>query len=303
MNELQVNVNQTPGYIEWNFDELKAELAEQMEKYTKMVYTDETIKEAKADVASLRKLSKAVNSRKIEIKNKCLEPYAVIEAQAKELLALIDNPIRMIDSKVKEYQERQKQIRRDMILEYMKETFSALPDEVAAKLRFKIYDARWENTTCSQKTYKDAIDIAFERTKNELGLLKNVEPEFYDEVYQVYMKELEFTQAIERANYLQKKREEILERERRRQEQERIRREQEEARKEVETIEMPAVDVRTTPAIVKPAEQEVFVGPEVVVKNSNIIRYPSIVFKGTPEQFDKVVGYIKFIGADFEVIL
>lgn len=319
MNELQVTVNQTPGVIEWNFEELKEELAAQMQMYTHIVYTDENIKNAKADVASLRKLSKAVNARKIEIKNKCLEPYAVIESQAKELMALIDKPIAMIDSKVKEYQERQRQIRKDQIIGCMKEMFAPLPEEVATKLRFKVYDTRWENATTSQKTFKEAIAIAYEKTKNELGLLKEIDADFYDEVYGVYLKELDFTEAIKRSTYLQKKREEILERERQRQlmeakraEEEKIRQEREQAlilaqeelkRRGSEIIDM--LHPVEAHAASEPADalMEKAVAPEVVVKNANVVRYPSIVFKGTPEQFDKVIGYMKWMNADFEVIL
>ena len=68
MKELQVVAQQTPGTIDWNFEELKERLSEEMKRYEKIVYTDENIKEAKSDIAGLRKLQKEVNDRKIEIK-------------------------------------------------------------------------------------------------------------------------------------------------------------------------------------------------------------------------------------------
>lgn len=71
MNELQVNVTQKPGAVQWNFEELVNALQAQMQQYEAMVYTEDTVKDAKADVAALRKLRSEVESRRKEIRNKC----------------------------------------------------------------------------------------------------------------------------------------------------------------------------------------------------------------------------------------
>ena len=119
MNELQVVVNTTPATLRWNFEELKLALATEMEHYKGLVYNDDNIKVAKADVAELRKLRKQVEDRRKEIKELCMEPYRVIEDQARELTKLIDDPIEMINGQVKEYEARQLQSRKDEILSYM----------------------------------------------------------------------------------------------------------------------------------------------------------------------------------------
>lgn len=49
MNELQVNVTQKPGAVQWNFEELVNALQAQMQQYEAMVYTEDTVKDAKAD--------------------------------------------------------------------------------------------------------------------------------------------------------------------------------------------------------------------------------------------------------------
>ena len=64
MNELQVNVTQKPGAVQWNFEELVNALQAQMQQYEAMVYTEDTVKDAKADVAALRKLRSEVESRR-----------------------------------------------------------------------------------------------------------------------------------------------------------------------------------------------------------------------------------------------
>ena len=64
--ELKVNEVQIPDAISFNYDELKQELAEKVSMYETMVYTEEQIKEAKADKASLNKLKKALNDERIK---------------------------------------------------------------------------------------------------------------------------------------------------------------------------------------------------------------------------------------------
>ena len=57
----EVVVNQVPGTITWNFEELKQNVSVKLSIYRKMQYSDDNIADAKKDLASLRKLSKAVN--------------------------------------------------------------------------------------------------------------------------------------------------------------------------------------------------------------------------------------------------
>ena len=49
--------------IRWNNEELKAEIAEKMQEYKSLAFTEETIKEAKADRAKLNKLRTALKMR------------------------------------------------------------------------------------------------------------------------------------------------------------------------------------------------------------------------------------------------
>ena len=54
-----------------------------------------------------------MDARRIEIKKKCLEPYDVIEEQARELKALIGEPIRLISEKVDDYEDRRKAAKKE----------------------------------------------------------------------------------------------------------------------------------------------------------------------------------------------
>lgn len=121
MNEISVNVKQEPGKITWNFEEIKTNLEAALAEYTGMVYDDDSIKSAKTDVATLRALAKTIEDRRKEVKEKCLEPYGVIEKQAKELVALMIKPIAAINTQVQDYEKRRKEKARAEIDAYWKQ--------------------------------------------------------------------------------------------------------------------------------------------------------------------------------------
>ena len=101
MNELKFNVVQSIGEITANFDEFKNQVSQELEKYKSKEFTEDTKKDAKKDLAELRKKKAAVNERRIEVKKEYMKPYDEFEAKVKELITLIDEPITLIDYKVK----------------------------------------------------------------------------------------------------------------------------------------------------------------------------------------------------------
>lgn len=328
MKELQMNVQQTPGVIRWNFEELKAQLQEEMSTYETTVYTEENIMEAKSDLAMLRKFRKSVEDRRKEIKNKCLEPYALVESQAKELTSLIDKPIALISEKVTEYDEKQREERKKRILEYMNEKFSRLPNAISYRLKFKCYDQKWENASTAVKDWKTAIDAAAESCMADITKLnESVDAEFLPDAMKIYGKNLEIAEAERAFNqYLQHK-VQILEAEQRKKEEEqrrqraeqerairqaeeraraeeaaRIRREQEAARMaQTEQKQAQAEELTEEPkkAIYAPIPNQ---HNSVCEQFESEIPYAILRIQGTHEQIVKVKGYARYCGASVEVL-
>lgn len=96
-----------PKTIDFNFEELKGQLAESLALYTGLVVTEDGIKGAKEDRAKLNKLREALENKRKEVKRECMTPYTDFEAKVKELVGLIDQPIAAIDAQLKEYEEKQ----------------------------------------------------------------------------------------------------------------------------------------------------------------------------------------------------
>lgn len=318
MNELLVTVKQEVGTIQWNFQELKSALEVEMERYSGMVYTDDTIGDAKSDRATLNKLKESVEERRKDIKKKCLEPYSVIESQAKELIELIEKPIGTIDQKVKEYEKRRKEAARTVIISYWNLKADVLPEDIRDKARAKIYDSRWENASATKKSWTEGIEKGIQSILDEIESIRSFKSEFEEDALAVYKVSLSLSDAIKKMNELNAQKERILEQERKRQEAEQRRKEEQEkkrleAEKEKEAAPHSCADTggiapatpyyqEPTPSRPAPkrepyAEQNREAKPEAPADNAQGGK--TIRITGTPEQVDKILNYIKFIGADY----
>ena len=68
MDELQIKVSQQIGKIDVNFEEIEANLKEVLAGYQGIIVTEDTIKQAKADIAELRKKRTSIDDEKKRIK-------------------------------------------------------------------------------------------------------------------------------------------------------------------------------------------------------------------------------------------
>lgn len=140
--------------VEWNFTELKRWLEDGLTAYKGRVYDETQIKEAKKDVANLRKLSAAIDSKRKEIKATYLEPYAAFECQVKELTGMISAQVDEISDQIKKYDEAKKAQK----LEEIKAAYEKIMGHLAPLVPFKmLYDKRWLNATMSMTAIHTAL--------------------------------------------------------------------------------------------------------------------------------------------------
>lgn len=192
--ELIVKEANFPKVIEFNFDEIKQEVAEKVERYANVIYTEDQIKDAKADRAKLRKFVDALETKRKEIKKQCLAPYEAFEKQMKEIVAVVNEPIAMIDKQVKEYEETQKAEKRDAIEAYW---ISLSEDaKIPEGIRFdQIFNEKWLNASTSMKSVCAEIDARLEQIEKDLATLAEM-PEFAFEATEVYKHTLDLNHAI-----------------------------------------------------------------------------------------------------------
>ena len=227
--------------IEWNYDELKAELVKKLEYYKGLVYTEEQIKEAKADRAKLNALSTALESKRKEIKKKCLQPYEQFEAQIKDLLAVIKEPVAFIDSQIKGYEEEKKQKK----LEEVKALFEKLKHAAGEELEFinfeQIFEDKFLNASLSLKMVETVISNKFNSIKCNLKTIADLK-EYSFEATEVYKETLNLNEALEKAKYM------VDIAEKKKAEEERKEQEEKEEVKEItpdmQDVKEPATDVK-----------------------------------------------------------
>ena len=179
--------------ISWNYDEIKNEVAAKMRYYNTLVYTDEQVKEAKADRATLNKFVQALESKRKEIKKQCLAPYETFEKQMKEITALVNQPIAMIDSQVKAFEEAKKAEK----LEAIKEYWNTL--EKPEWLEFdRIFISGWLNASTPMSRCKTDMLMIINTVKDSIQTLEKL-PEFSFEAIEVYKQTLDINTAISEA--------------------------------------------------------------------------------------------------------
>ena len=261
MQEINLLVEQKDGSIETNFEEIKVALAAGLEEYKGMVFTAESQPEAKRTVASLRKLKKAMNDRRIEIKKTFMAPYTNFEAQVKELDKLIDEPIDFISGQIEEFERRRVEAKKAMICEI----YTGIMAEHGTVMEYlpldRIYDSRWENSTTTQKAITEAITAHVEHVEKDLDTIRAMESEFEDKGLAKYKATLELSDAIATMNQYQKQKEEIL----RRQAEGEQRKAEEEARRAAEEEQRKAALVHEEPVVPE-------VVPDVALEEEKAVR-------------------------------
>lgn len=286
MEELKLQITQTPGNIECNFDELKETLADHLKIYEEMPVSLENKAERKKDLAMLRKVKKAVSDRRSEVKRQWLEPYNVFDTQVRELLGLIDRPVAVIDDQIKELESRERMKK----LEEIKSLFGDMAADYTDWLTLEmIFDEKWLNATTSMKKVKEELTGKILEIGNALIMLNMSVSEVKLEAIERYKSDLNLQSAMMYINQYEAQRARILEAERER-EMERARQEaraqvareqqvKEEARKEVmDNITQPITDE--------------------VVKNANVTAMYTI--SATDEQIVELEMAMDSLGITYE---
>lgn len=191
--ELRVNEVAIPEKIDFNYDELKAELTSKVSFYETLVYTDDQIKDAKADKANLNKLKRALNDERIRREKEYMQPFNVFKAQINEIIGIIDKPIAVIDEQVKAYDEKRKAEKQKAI----EDLFSQIGFQNFVTLE-KIWDPKWLNASVSMKSIEDQMKSRMYEIGNGVLTLSQL-PEFGFEATEVFKETLDINKAISEA--------------------------------------------------------------------------------------------------------
>ncbi len=181
-------------HIDWNKEDIKKRVLEITDGYSNVVYTDDTMKQAKEDRADLNRLRKAIDDRRKMVKKKCMEPYEKFEKEVKEVLALIDEPVTMIDRQVKVYEAQKKAEKKQELINFFEENAT----EIANIFSFEdAFEEQYLNAGCTLKKAKESILQKVEEVKRDLKTIdETCEEKYKVNVLDVYTRGFNISKAL-----------------------------------------------------------------------------------------------------------
>ena len=275
--QIRTDLEVIPKTIEFNFAEIKKELAGNLEKYQNMVVTEDAIKDAKAYRAKLNKLKEAIEKKRKEIKAECLAPYTAFEKQVKEIVSMIEAPMLAIDGQIKEFEAARKTEKMEEIGAYYKANAADIIDLVSFE---RIFDPKWLNATASMKSIEEEIDKTVTRISGDITIIKSMALECESAVLSRYIATLDMSEAMaEKTRFEdeQKRIEEFTERQKARQAARAASQKLEEVKKEALDVEYEEVkpDIKTIKVVFYDTTPEFRAEMKALTEKHNI-RYGGI---------------------------
>lgn len=195
--ELRIAPYKMPEAIEFNFEELKAELIDRAAMYETVVYDDAHIKEAKADRASLNKLKKAINDERIRRKKEYMKPFEEFEEKVAEIIQIIDRPCAIIDKQVKEYEDGLRQRKLESVVSLWEDGVEH-PHWMTLR---QFWSEKWLNASVTMKSIEAEMRAKVEQAEKDMAVLLEL-PEYSFEAQEEYKRTLNLQAAIEEGKRL-----------------------------------------------------------------------------------------------------
>lgn len=179
--------------IEWNKEKAINDANEIMKKYEGVVFQEEDLKDAKKEIATLRKVSKEINAQALAIDKELTANVKEFRNEVKEVKAIVDKGISYIDNQVKEFEDAIKTNRMNEIMEW--EEYKAIQDYIP-------FNNEWLLKKWTDDKLIDLLASHKEQLDTNIGTIKltcntlNVSPDFYIEK----LKTTPYAQVIERIN-------------------------------------------------------------------------------------------------------
>lgn len=137
-----------------NYEPLKAAAQEMAAVYGSQLVSPDAIKDAKTDMAMLRKLAKSASDMRIKIEREHAAKIATVTKQLKEVAGIFTDAAAKIDSQVKAYDEQRKAARMEEIRQIYAEEVGDMADILPLG---KLMRQDWLNKSTTTKTIRDDL--------------------------------------------------------------------------------------------------------------------------------------------------
>lgn len=295
--ELKIYNPQEDGFlqsIDWNFDELKAEITKKSEAYMNLVYTPDQIVDAKKERAKLNKLVTALENERKKIKKRVMQPYTAFEKQEKELIGIINQAVTSIDTQVKEYEEAVRQEKLEKVKEIYKKTIGDLDRTVPFE---KIYKSSWLNVSTTLKSITTEIAEIRDKVDSDLKVINADTSPYVFEMKEEYLKAFDLTAAMMKKQKLEEtaKKKALFEEEQKQKEAQRQQQLKEEAQKVVSAGESKEVSEGSKEPVEAPK-------PKCTVERTLAITFRCVVKEHNFKEVNAKLGLVQKVCEEFKTI-
>ena len=192
MNNIEIIIENPEQGIA-NYEPLKAAAQEMAAVYGSQLVSVDAIKDAKADMAMLRKLAKSASDMRIKIEREHAAKIATVTKQLKEVAGIFTDAAAKIDSQVKAYDEERKAARLEEIRQIYAEEIGDMADIIPFD---KLYRADWLNKTTTDKTVRGDIQTAVINAQTGIEQIKGLGSPHENAILSAFLDRLSLADAL-----------------------------------------------------------------------------------------------------------
>ena len=195
--ELKVNEVKLPQKLEFNYEDLKAELTERVREYQTAIYTEDMIKQAKADRAKLNSFKKTLNDARIRLEREYMEPFNDFKSKIAELMGIVDAGSNAIDIQINDFDDKRKSEKQENIIKM----FNACMSDLEWLRPDMVWNQKWLNASYSMKQIETDLYNTKTVIIDELEVLGRLK-DFSFEAQEVYKQSLNLNESMRYADGL-----------------------------------------------------------------------------------------------------
>ena len=193
-------VEQNIGTLNTNAAQLLERVKERLAFYSIDRYSGENIAAAKKDKAELNNAAQMLNAEHIRIEKEFMKPIETFKATVSETISLIKECSAKIDVIVKEVEQKEKDNKKAIIIEYFESLHFSLVDFDM------LFNPKWLNKTTKLKDIQDEIQGRIEKIEADLSVLDRIGEA---EAKQYYLSTLNLDAALAKADEIKANRERL----------------------------------------------------------------------------------------------
>lgn len=192
MNNIEIIIENPEQGIA-NYEPLKAAAQELAAVYGSQLVSPDAIKDAKSDMAMLRKMANTASDMRIKIEREHAAKIATVTKQLKEVAGIFTDAAAKIDSQVKEYDEQRKAARMEEIRQIYAEEIGDMADIIPFD---KLYRADWLNKTTTDKTIRGDIQTAVINAQTGIEQIKGLGSPHENAILSAFLERLSLADAL-----------------------------------------------------------------------------------------------------------